>query len=59
MEKQGVVEGIMARVFTSAGAAGGVTIADHGAVVQGALVALAGVAIDLLVKYLRTRFAGR
>lgn len=53
-----VIEPTLGRVGTSIGAAGGVVVADHNAVIQGALVALAGVAIDLLIRWMRNRVGG-
>lgn len=53
-----VVEPTLGRIGTMVGATGGVVVADHSAVVQGALVALAGVAVDLLIRWLRTRMTG-
>lgn len=59
MDMKTITEGALGRVFTATGAASGVAVADHTTIIQGALVALAGVAIDLVVRYLRDRMRGQ
>lgn len=54
-----VIEPTLGRVGTIVGTSGGVVVADHTAIVQGALVALAGVAVDLLVRWMRNRLTGQ
>lgn len=58
MEQKGIIEGALGRIFTAAGASTGVVVADHASIAQGALVALAGVAIDLAIRWLRAHFKG-
>lgn len=55
-----VIEPTLGRVGTmfGGGAGGAVLSADHNAIVQGALVALAGVAVDILLRWLRERVKG-
>lgn len=53
-----VLEPTLGRLGTMVGVSGGVVVADHTAVIQGALVALAGVGVDLFVRWLRARFTG-
>lgn len=53
--KENVIVPTLGRVGTmfGGGAAGSVIATDHSAVIQGALVALAGVAIDIALRWLR------
>lgn len=54
MEKDSVIGGLIGRIGTAVGGvSGGVVASDHNAVAQGALLALAGVAIDLGFRWLR------
>lgn len=59
MENKSIIEGVLGRIGTAVGASSGVAVADHSTIVQGALVALAGVAIDLAVRSLRNKFRGQ
>jgi len=59
MEKDSIIGGVVGRLGTAVGAGTGtgIVVADHSTVIQGALIALAGVGIDLLVRYVRQWFS--
>lgn len=59
MDSRNILEGAVGRVGTAIGASTGVAVADHTTIIQGALVAVAGVAIDLIVRAIRNKLQGQ
>lgn len=59
MDSRNLIEGALGRVGTAVGSGVGVTVADHTTIIQGALVAIAGVVIDLVIRGIRNKLQGQ